>query len=185
MGAFLLVNWKPVGLLLLVLGVGGYVKWLKYDVDRQKVKVQEQQALVKALDNDIVVLKADLVTAKAAIGMIDEGVRQYQQYVQKALASVKASQNRISAENARLGGLLDNLVIPATDAKRIEDAPKIPFFIDNARVPAVLLGVRDGVYCYRMPPRPRSGAIDRGTGLPCRHPGGAGEAIPAGGISPI
>jgi hypothetical protein len=180
MGAFLLANWKPVGLLVLVLSVGGYVKWLKYDVDRQKTRVQEQQLLVKALDNDIAVLKTDLSTAKAAIGEIDKGVRQYQQYVQKALASVKASNNRISSENARLFHLLDNLAIPAAAARRIQDAPEIPFF-----TPAVLLGVRDGVYHFRVSAGPRPGAADRGSVLPRRDPGGTGETIAAGGFSPI
>jgi hypothetical protein len=185
MGAFLLANWKPVGLLVLVLSVGGYVKWLKYDVDRQKAKVAEQLLLVKALDNDIGVLKTDLFNAKASIEEIDKGVRQYQQYVQRALASVKASQNRISEENARLGKLLDNLAGPAMAAGRIEDAPKIPFFIDNVATAAVLLGVRDGVYYFRMPAGPRTGAADRGAGLPRRDPCGAAEAVAAGSFSPI
>ena len=183
--SFLGNNWKPVGLLVLVLSVGGYVKWLKYDVDRQKAKVAEQQALVKALDNDIGVLKTDLSNAKYAIEEIDKGVRQYQLYVQKALASVKVSQNRISEENTRLGKLLDNLVIPATDARRIEDAPKIPFFTDNAATPAVLLRVRDGVYYYRVSASPRPGAVDRRAVLPRRDPRGAAEAAEAGGFSPI
>lgn len=182
---FLGNNWKPVAIIALILGIGGYVKWLKYDVDRQKAKVAEQQLLVKALDNDIGVLKTDLESAKYAIGEIDKGVRQYQLYVQKALASVKASQNRISEENARLGILLDNLVGPATDARRIEDAPKIPFFTDNVAAPAVLLGVRDGVYHYRVPAGPHSGAADRGAGLSGRYPCGAGEAVTAGRLSPL
>jgi hypothetical protein len=184
--SFLGNNWKPVAIIALILGIGGYVKWLKYDVDRQKARVAEQQMLVRALDNDIAVLKTDLSNAKYAIGEIDKGVRQYQLYVQKALASVKASQNRISEENARLGKLLDNLVGPATDAKRIEDAPKIPFFTDNvAAVPAVLLGIRDGVYHFRVSPGPRSGRADRGAGLPRRDPCGAAEAAEARGLSPI
>jgi hypothetical protein len=185
--SFLGNNWKPVAIIALILGIGGYVKWLKYDVDRQKAKVAEQQALVRALDNDIGVLKADLENAKYAIGEIDKGVRQYQLYVQKALASVKASQNRISGENARLGMLLDNLVGPATAAGRIEDAPKIPFFTDNVSVavPCILIGVRDGVYHFRVSSGPRPGAVDRGAGLPRRDPCGAAEAAEAGGFSPI
>jgi hypothetical protein len=183
--SFLGNNWKPVAIIALILGIGGYVKWLKYDVDRQKAKVAEQMQLVKALDNDIGVLKTDLSNAKYAIGEIDKGVRQYQQYVQRALASVKASQNRISEENARLGKLLDNLVIPATDARRIEDAPRIPFFTDNVATPAVLLGVRDGVYHFRVSASPRPGAADRRSGLPRRDPCGAAEGFPAGGFSPI
>jgi hypothetical protein len=183
--SFLGNNWKPVAIIALILGIGGYVKWLKYDVDRQKAKVAEQQELVKALDNDIGVLKADLENAKYAIEEIDKGVRQYQQYVQRALASVKASQNRISEENARLGMLLDNLAGPATDARRIEDAPKIPFFTDNVAAPAVLLGVRDGVYYYRVSAGSRSGRSDRRSVLPRRDPRGAAEAVAAGRLSPI
>jgi hypothetical protein len=185
--SFLGNNWKPVAIIALILGIGGYVKWLKYDVDRQKAKVAEQQILVKALDNDISTLKTDLSNAKLSIAAIDDGVRQYQKYVQKALASVKASQNRISAENDRLGMLLDNLVGPATAAGRIEDAPKIPFFTDNVSVavPCILIGVRDGVYHFRVSSGPRSDSVDRGAVLPRRDPCGAAEAVAAGGLSPI
>lgn len=138
--AWALNNWKAVFLFALISAVAGYIWYLRADVMRH-----EKSEL--ALRQDIETLKADLGTAKTAIGSLKDGLSQTQAFVNSALESVKAVQARIGRENKALQARLDNIVVAAREARRIEDAPAVQFFTD-------LVGIDNGVYRYRVRPSP-------------------------------
>jgi septal ring factor EnvC (AmiA/AmiB activator) len=146
---WLIGNYKVVILGVLVAGIYGYIWFLRADV----VRHQKETATLQA---DIAVLDANLKNAKKTIDNLNAGMDQYQVFVNQALDSLKSTQTTIQKQNKQLQKLLDNLAILAIAAKRIMDAPIIPFFTDNAvGGGAILISVDNGAYMYRMPPGPR------------------------------
>ena len=148
-GAWLIGNYKSVALLLLIAGIAGYITYLRADVKKHELEVIAQA-------KDINTLKIDLDNTKAGIDNMKEGMKTFQVFVGQALESMKTTQNKIAAQNKSLQRALDNLAVLATLAQRIIDAPTIPFFMaDNVLGGAVLVGIDNGAYRYRMlPPVP-------------------------------
>ncbi len=146
MGGFAVKNWKPVGLVLLVLSIGGYITILRHSVAKQ-------EAMVKALKVDIVTVQGDLVKSNAAIQYMAEGMETYKKFVDLSIDSIKMTQKSINMQNARLLKVLDNLAVAAREARRIQDAPRIPFFMpeDKRESESAPVSVDNGVYRYRMP----------------------------------
>jgi hypothetical protein len=143
-GALLLANWKPLGLLALILGIAGYI-WVL------QAKVESRDRKIGVLTADVGTLQGDLKNAKAAIGVLDNGIRQYQSEVYRAMDSIRQTQVKIATQNLGFQKMLDNLALQAAAAGRIKDAPKVPFFLDNVvERRADLIGVRDGVYHFRL-----------------------------------
>lgn len=149
MWALLLGNWKPIGLLALVLAVAGYVRWLQYDVTRHVRTIVEQKEVIDILKKNVAVIDGDLNRAKTAITMLDNAILQYQAFVRESNESVKRTLKRIEDRNRDFQSELDKLAEQAAAAGRIKDAPMVRFFPDNI----VLIGVRDGVYHYRVLPQ--------------------------------
>ena len=126
--AFLLTNWKPLALLALILGIGGYIQVLKYKVDARDKEIV-------ALRTDVKTLKDDLNIAKAGIGNMDKALAVYGGLVKQSLESLEAVQARIATQNVIFQRELDNVAALAGKAKRIQDAPIVPFFqMDNSLV---------------------------------------------------
>jgi len=138
---FLAENWKAVTVGVAIFAIVGYISVLRASVDRNEKKA-------KALAADIVTVQGDLKKSNAAIENMTQGMEQYKKFVDLSLSSIKATQAAISRQNIKLSKLLDNLAVAATNAKGIQDAPKIPFFMqDNI---SNLIGVTNGVFHYRM-----------------------------------
>lgn len=141
---WLIGNYKVVALGVLIAGIYGYIWFLRADVNRH----QEEAEKLKA---DVAALEGNLANAKKSIDEMHKGMNQYQVFVNQALDALKFTQTRIQVQNNRLQKILDNLAILAVAAKRIVDAPVIPFFLDNTMGgDAVLISVDNGVYLYRV-----------------------------------
>lgn len=150
LGGFAAKNWKPVGLVLLILGIGGYIVILRNSIAKQ-------EALVEALKTDITTVKGDLEKSNAAIKFMADGMEQYKNFVDLSLDSIKQTQNIIAKQNMKFLKVMDNLAILAQEARRIQDAPRIPFFMseDAQENKSIPVSVDNGVYRYRMlPPAP-------------------------------
>lgn len=144
--AWVIGNYKGIGLLLLIAGVAGYVAILRHSVQKQELAIAAREA-------DIATLKKDLDNAKVAISSMKEGMKTFQGFVNEALVSLKTTQNKINTQNRNLQRALDNIAIIAVAAKRILDAPTVPFFMgDNVAGSAILLGVDNGVYRFGVLP---------------------------------
>jgi hypothetical protein len=145
--AWLTGNYKGVVLFVLIASVAGYVVFLRADV-------RKHEAETVALKADIATLKSNLEATQNAVKAMDEGMRNFQTFVNQALESVKVTQRKISDQNKVLQRALDNIAVLAATAMRILDAPIIPFFMatDNAAGGTVLLGVDNGVHYFRVLP---------------------------------
>jgi len=151
--AWLVGNYKSIGLLLLITGVAGYVTYLRADVKKHELEVAEQKLEVIIQKKNIDILKTDLDNAKIGIDNMKEGMKSFQVFVNQALDSMKATQGIIASQNKQLQRTLDNLAVLAAMARRIVDAPTIPFFMgDNVVVGTILVGIDNGAYRYRMLP---------------------------------
>jgi hypothetical protein len=146
-------NWKPIGLLIIIAGVMGYITVLRADIKKHDAEINRQKLESTIFQTNIAVLKNDVETAKLAIESINEAVERYQQYVQESLSAVKESHKKIQIQNTLLQTSLDNLAILAMAAVRILDAPKIPFFFASDNTVPILINVDNGVYHYRLLPR--------------------------------
>ena len=151
--AWLVGNYKSIGLLLLITGVAGYVTYLRADVKKHELEVAEQKLEVIIQKKNIDILKTDLDNAKIGIDNMKEGMNAFQIFVNQALDSMKVTQGIIASQNKQLQRTLDNLAVLAAMARRIVDAPTIPFFMgDNVVVGTILVGIDNGAYRYRMLP---------------------------------
>jgi septal ring factor EnvC (AmiA/AmiB activator) len=151
--AWLIGNYKIVGLLALILSVAGYVTYLRADVKKHELEVATQKLEVTAQKKDIDTLKADLGNAKVGIENMKEGMNAFQIFVNQALDSMKVTQGVIASQNKQLQRTLDNLAVLAAMARRIVDAPTIPFFMgDNVVIGTILVGIDNGAYRYRLLP---------------------------------
>lgn len=122
--AWVINNWKVVGASILVLTIAGYIGFLSLKVSSLESAKAKQAA-------EIASVRGNLSVALGAIDNVNAAVRQYQKFVNASLASLKNVQGRIADENRRLGAMLDNLAIQATAARRIVDAPRVPFFVGD------------------------------------------------------
>lgn len=142
--AWLAGNYKAVGMFALIAGVAGYIWFLRADV-------RKHEAEAVALKADVATLKENLRKTEGAVKAMDDGMKNFQSFVNAALDSVQLTQRRIAAQNKVFQATLDNLAVLAAAARRIIDAPTIPFFMDNA-VRSELVGIDNGVYHFRVLP---------------------------------
>jgi len=124
MPLWLLSNWRLILGGLALLALVGYVGYSELRIAR----LEKVNAILTA---DVQTVSQDLENAKAGVSAIDNALRQYQTWVQESISTVKRTQRRIVEENSRLQAILDNLVVPAMAATRIEDAPRIEFFLES------------------------------------------------------
>jgi hypothetical protein len=162
--ALLWNNKGIVGVLILILGIGGYIWYLRADVVRHEKENTQ-------LREGIAVVNGDLQRAKAAISNIEEAMKQYQKWTEKSIAGLKDTNARISMQTNLIRKILDNLVVPATEARRIIDAPRVPFFApdgyDN------LVSMDNGVFTFRVRRVPLKADADYRPGGAAVDPGGA------------
>jgi hypothetical protein len=151
--AWLIGNYKSIGILLIISGVAGYVTYLRADVKKHELEVATQKLEVISQKKDIDTLKTDLGNAKVGIDNMREGMKSFQVFVNQALDSMKVTQGIIASQNKQLQRTLDNLAVLAEMARRIVDAPTIPFFMgDNLVMGTILVGIDNGAHRYRMLP---------------------------------
>lgn len=138
-------NYKAVLLCVVIGSIAGYI-WLLQGRVASAEKANEE------LTADLGTVQSDLESALSGIDNVNAALRQYQKWVAASLDSVKKANSKIAENNERMGKILDNLTIRASEARRIVDAPKIPFFMDvDVKVPAELISSDNGVFRFRMP----------------------------------
>lgn len=130
-------NWKIVLPIVLALAIGGYIVVLRNSL------VKKETTIV-ALQKDIKTTQEDIVKLKDSVGFMAEGMNEYKKFVDLSIDSIKQSQNSISKQNVKFLKAMDNLVGLAQGARRIQDAPRIPFFMPESD--AVPVGVDNGLY---------------------------------------
>jgi len=165
MWLWFLGNWKPIGLLVLIAVVAGYIRVLQYKVD-------SRDKTISTMEQSIENLGGDLARAKSAISALDNGIATYRSFVTRAINSIRETQAKQIAREHVFQGMLDNLSLQAREARRIEDAPIVPFFMDNVVMyRSVLVAVHGDVYTFRLLRGPLPEAAD---------PGYGGAVLPAG-----
>src|SRR3989304_5306613 len=90
--AFLGNNWKPVALLILIAAVAGDIRVLQYKIDKRDRNIS-------TMEQSIGNLQGDLDRAKSAITALDNVISTYQSFVNRAINSIRTTQNRLAAQN--------------------------------------------------------------------------------------